>query len=119
MRDCGLDPINFDRTPYKVTYMQDGKKVTIRRVPPAKLHDVLPTDRVELTTRHSDDFPEGEKYTVKYISTRQPNIMQLENADGQTTFAPYFDTELRDRVAPRNGVDPRDEPINNRYLRWP
>lgn len=114
-----MDAITFNRTPYNVTYFQDGKKVTIRRVPPEKLHETLPTDRVELTTRHSDDFPEGEKYTVKHISTRQPNVLQLENDNGQTTFVPYFETELKDRVAARNGIDPRDEPVNNRYLRWP
>ena len=113
------DEITFDRRPYNVSYFKDGKKVTIRRVPPEKLHDALPLDRVQLNVRHSDDFPEGETYTVKNVTNRQPNILQLENSDGQTTFVPYFDAELKQRIAPRNGIDPRDEPINNRYLLWP
>ena len=116
-----MDPIKFDRTPYKVTYYQDGKKVTIRRVPPEKLHEALPTDIVKLTAPHSDDFPEGATYTVKGISTRQPNILQLENDNGQTTFVPYFDAELKEKkVYPReNFEDPRDNPRVNRYLTWP
>ena len=118
-KETHMDAIKFDRTPYNVTYMQDGKQVTIRRVPPEKLHDILPTDKVELNLRHSDDFEAGEKYSVKGVSSRQPNILQIENDAGQTTFVPYFDAELKSKVAARNGVDPRDEPINNRYLLWP
>jgi hypothetical protein len=112
--------IKFDRTPYTVTYKDlAGETKTIRRVPPPKLHDTLPTDIVTLTHKRNDDFPEGEDFEVKSISPRQPNTLQLVAADGSTTFVEYFDTKLKDEVAPRNGVDPRDRPKNSKYLLWP
>lgn len=112
--------IQFNRTPYKVTYYdQHGEKKTIRRVPPAKLHDALPTDKVELTSKRSDDFDAGGVFTVKHINPRHPNTLQLEDDDGRTTFVDYFNTQLRQKIAPRSGIDVRDEAVNNNYLLWP
>ena len=114
------DPIRFDRTPYTVHYVDlNGKPQSIRRVPPPKLHDILPTDTVELNTKHSDDFDAGDEYEVSYINPRHANTLQLKNKDGQTAFVEYFDVNLKEEVAPREGVDPRDKPVNNRYLLWP
>jgi hypothetical protein len=114
------DPIRFSRVPYTVTY-QDlaGKIQTIRRVPPPKLHDALPTDIVELTQKHSDDFEAGDEAEVQYINPKHPNVLQIRNGKGDTAFIDYFDMNLIDEVAPRAGVDPRDKPQNNRYLLWP
>ncbi len=114
------DEIKFDRAPYKVTYVDlHGEKKTLRRVPPAKLHDALPTDVVRLDRKRSDDFQAGQDYEVAGISPRQPNVLQLKRTDGQTTFVEYFDTTLKEEVAVREGVDPRDRPQNNKYLLWP
>jgi hypothetical protein len=88
-------------------------------VPPEKLHDALPTDEVRLNVRRSDDFVDGEDYTVKAINPRQPNTLQIENSRGETTFVDHYDVELQSMKAPRDGVDPRDLPVNNRYLLWP
>lgn len=112
--------VKFNRTPYTVTYYdQKGEKQTIRRVPPPKLHDALPTDRVELTTQRSDDFQKGESYEVKHINPRHPNTLQLVNEDGQTTFVDFYSARLDKKIAPRDGVDPRDEAISNQYILWP
>jgi hypothetical protein len=114
------DPIVFSRTPYTVRYVdQSGKQQTIRRVPPEKLHPMLPTDVVELTQKRSDDFKEGDAVEVQYINPRHPNVLQLKNDRGDTTFVEYYDLNLKEEVAPRDGVDPRDRPVNNRYLLWP
>lgn len=111
--------IQFSRQPYTVSYYQDGEKKTIRRVPPPKLHDALPLDKVELSHKRNDDFEAGEVYEVKHINPRHPNTMQLVNNDGQTTFVNHYHTVLKQKIAPRDGVDPRDESINNEYLLWP
>jgi len=114
------DPIKFDRKPYFVSWKDDqGNIKRIRRVPPPKLHEALPTDIVELTKSRSDDFKSGDDVTVKHINPRHPNVLQVENSSGQTTFVNYFDMDLKERVAPRDGVRPEDMPERNRYLRWP
>lgn len=114
------DGIYFSRRPYTVTYTDlQGEKKSIRRVPPPKLHEALPTDVVELNRKRSDDFPAGDDYEVSYINPRHPNTLQLKNDDGQTTFVEYFDVTLEEERAPRAGVDPRDRPVNNKYLLWP
>ena len=113
--------VKFSRKPYTVSYrsIHDGEIHKIRRVPPPKLHDALPKDVVSLTRGKNEDFQEGDEFEVKHIAGRHPNVLQLKNDEGQTTFVDYYDIELEERVAKRNGVDPRDEPINNRYLLWP
>jgi hypothetical protein len=116
------DEIKFDRTPYTVKYVDlNGKQQSIRRVPPEKLHEALPTDVVTLTRKRSDDFTADNDYEVQYISPRNPNVLQLKKPDGNTTFVEYFDTELHEegKVAFRNGEDPRERAINSKYLLWP
>jgi hypothetical protein len=114
------DAVNFPRTPYKITYRDlQGELKTIKRTPPPKLHDALPTDIVELTHTKNADYQAGDKLEVVGISPRQPNVLQVKNGDGQVTFIDYYDAKLDREVAPRNGVDPRDRPVNNKYLLWP
>ncbi len=115
-----VSPIRFSRKPYTITYKdQNGEMQTIRRRPPPKLHDALPTDIVELTSKRNDDWPEGEYHEVKHINPRHPNVIQIVNDEGQSTFVDYRDIRIEQEVAFRNGKDPRDKPINNKYLLWP
>lgn len=114
------DPIQFDRKPYFVTWKDEsGELRKIRRVPPPKLHEALPTDIVELSNKRSDDFKEGDAVTVKHINPRHPNVLQLQNSEGQTTFANYFDVKLKEKIAPRDGVPREQAPERNKYLLWP
>lgn len=87
--------------------------------PPRKLHEALPQDKVELNVQRNDSFEEGGVYTVKHISSRSPNILQIENDDGETTFVPYFELKLDEAIAPRDGVAPKESRQANKYLRWP
>ena len=116
-------PISFSRTPYIVTYQDlQGNQQTLRRTPPPKLHDILPNDVVELTVTKSDDFQAGESALVDNINPKHANTLQLKNSRGDTTFLDYFDVNLLNEVAPREGRDPVDQPsvqISNRYLMWP
>ena len=114
------DEVVFDRTPYIVRWRdQDGKQQQMRRVPPPKLHDALPTDIVELTADRSADFRAGKEVTVKHINPRHPNVLQIEDDDGHTTFVNYFETNLKEEVAMRNGVPREARPERNKYLLWP
>ena len=114
------DAVRFSRRPYTVTYRDmEGVQRTIKRTPPPKLHDALPTDVVSLNRKRNDDFDAGGEFEVKSINPRHPNTLQLEDDDGRTTFVDYFDVTLEKEVAFRDGVDPRDKPVNNRYLLWP
>ena len=112
--------ISFARKPYNVVYtdFHTGELVTVKRRPPAKDHEMLPTDIVELKTKKNDDWEEGGEYTVKHISHRQPNTIQLRNDAGDTTFVESFDLELVEEVAYREGKV-TDEERRNRYLTWP
>ncbi len=113
--------ISFPRTPYKISYYDlHGDKKTIRRVPPPKLHDILPEDEVEITRKKNDDFDAGDKLDVKSISPRSPNTLQIVNDDGQATFMSYLDLRISRRFAPdENGVTPLDQEESNQYLLWP
>ncbi|MFW7379778.1 MAG: hypothetical protein ACOH5I_13275 [Oligoflexus sp.] len=111
--------IKFNREPYTVRYTQNGEQKTYRRRPPPKLHEMLPSDIVVLTQSKNDDFQAGQEFTVKHINQRQPNILQVTNDQGISTFVDYFDLRMEEMVAKRNGVDPREFPQNNRYLLWP
>jgi len=114
------DPVRFDRKPYEIHYQDlHGQLQTIRRQPPPKLHPALPTDVVTLNHTKNDDFVAGEDLEVSYINPHHPNVLKLKDSDGRETFVDYYDVNLKDKVAPRLGVDPRDLPINNRYLLWP
>ncbi|MEN9836123.1 MAG: hypothetical protein RL011_2316 [Pseudomonadota bacterium] len=117
-------PLVFDRRPYTVYYQDiQGKVQSIKRTPPPKLHEVLPTDSVELTSTKGDDFRAGDVLTVENINPRYPNTLQLRSGSGDTTFVEYFDVNLRSEIAPRqDGRDPLDQPavkLSNRYLMWP
>jgi hypothetical protein len=114
------DPIQFDRKPYIVSYIDmDGNPQKIRRVPPPKLHDALPTDKVELSRTHSDDFERGDVVTVKTISPRQPNTLKVENADGKTVFIGYNEMFVKEKMASRDGTPPERMPERSKYLLWP
>jgi hypothetical protein len=114
------DSIKFDRRPYTVSYIDsEGQQQKIRRVPPPKLHEALPTDKVELTRRHSDDFPLDDEVTVKSISPRQPNTLKVENAEGQTTFVSYSDMKLKEKLTAQDGIPLERLPERNKYLLWP
>lgn len=114
------DPIQFDRKPYFVSWKdENGDIKRIRRVPPPLLHEALPTDIVKLTKAKSDDFKKGDVVTVKHINPKHPNVLQIVNSDGQTSFVDYTDMNIKEKRALRNGMDPQDLPANNRYLLWP
>ncbi len=114
--------IKFSTDPYYLKYTQEGKAKTIRRRPPPKLHDILPNDKVELTVKHSDDFLAGKEYKVTHINVRHPNILQLENSEGQTTFASFYDLVLdaEGRAKPKSRDSGNgDDPVSSKYLLWP
>lgn len=117
------ESIKFDRKPYNVTYYQGGVKKVIRRMPPPKLHEALPTDEVRLTRKYSDDFDSGDKLTVKNVNPRHPNTLQVIDDDGKTTFISYRDMELTKKVLKERPGEPQvesyDNPISNEYLLWP
>lgn len=113
------DPIVFDRKPYTVTYMKDGEKHTIRRVPPEKLHQMWPEDQVQLNVKKNDDWDAGGKFTVKGINPKHPNVIQIQNSDGEATFVSYRDLELKEARGMRGNMDALDLPENNKYLIWP
>ena len=113
--------IQFPRIPYKTVYkdFHTNEVKTIRRVPPEKLHDILPTDKVELTTTLGADWKEGNIYTAKFIGPRSPNVIQIEDSKVGTTFVPYFELKLDSEVAERDGGKRIDKASSNKYLIWP
>jgi hypothetical protein len=80
---------------------------------------MLPTDKVELTSKKNDDWDAGERFTIKNINTRQPNTIQVEKENGDYTFVSYFDLSLKERVSGDRFASPLDNPVNNQYLIWP
>ena len=114
-----MSEIKFSREPYKITYYKDGEKKVIRRRPPPKQHEMLPKDVVELNRSKNADFQSGEEFTVKHINQRHPNVLQVTNEDGVSTFVDYYDLDLKEVRSARNGVLPEDLPENNKYLTWP
>ncbi|MFK7873288.1 MAG: hypothetical protein AB8C84_08985 [Oligoflexales bacterium] len=113
--------IHFSRKPYQVIYkdFHTGELKTIRRRPPAKNHEMLPTDVVSLKNTRNEKWQESDEVTVRHISHRAPNVLQVENADGQTTFVPSHDLNLEEKVAWRFGQSSPESSDFNRYLRWP
>lgn len=109
----------INREPYKVTYYKDGVKHTIRRIPPPKLHDIEVQDEVSLLRSKNEDYQAGDSFRVMGITKRQPNVLQLVNEDGLSTFVDYYDAKLEEMRGPREGVEVIDLPVNNRYLLWP
>jgi hypothetical protein len=119
VEDAVSSPVNFSNQSYTVTYYQNGEKKTVKRRPPPVLHNMLPEDMVKLTQTKNADFAEGDEFKVKQINPRSPNTLQITDDDGNATFVPYFDLQLQEVVAPRNGVPPKEMPERNQYLLWP
>ncbi len=117
--------VRFTREPYTVTYYTEGEKHTIRRVPPPKLHSALPEDKVELTTSKNADFRAGETFEVKSISPRQPNVLQIVNEEGLSTFVDHYDAKLVSTAVDNllnegeAGKSADQAPIDSSYLLWP
>ena len=119
-------PIKFDRKPYTITYTdQNGEQQKIRRVPPPKLHDALPGDRVDISVTKSDDFEKGDAVTIKHINPRHPNVVQVQRSDGKTTFLNFNEFKFDAGSAGASGSNnsgagtAAERPINSRYLLWP
>lgn len=111
------------RRPYKVEYYKDGKKHVIQRRPPPQLHSLQKNDDVLIQRKKNDDWEAGAKVTIKNISPRQPNVLQVIGDDGKTTFLDYDSVKL----VGREGLDPEEaekiardaDPIGSNYLMWP
>lgn len=118
-----IQSVTFDRRPYKVEYYKDGKKQTLVRRPPPKLHDVLPGDTVTIRNRKNADWREDDEVSVKAINPRQPNVLQVSKPNGEYTFLSYFDCDAKPRANDEmyrdsSGKLVRD-PVGNDYLLWP
>ncbi len=115
-----MDVARVPTNAYYVTYkdFHTGQLMRIKRRPPKLDHEILPTDRVELKFTKNDDWKEGSIETVKSLGRRNPNVLQLENSEHQTTFVRSRDVLLQKRVAERVGAN-RDEVYTGRYLVWP
>ena len=101
---------------YKDFHTGELKKV--RRRPARVAHDMLPTDVVELSRRKNVDWTPGEEYVVKHISPRNPNVIQISNDEGESTFVSSTELESVERVASR-GEKRVDDPVASAYLLWP
>ena len=115
-----MNSIYFRRKPYNTFYkdFHTGEVKKIKRRPPPKLHNMLPTDVVELKSKKNQDWEQGEEYKIKHLTYRAPNTIQLEDDDGLTTFVSSFDLDLVEKVAYR-GETQADSPDANKYLIWP
>ncbi len=114
-----MQEIRFSRKPYDVTYrdFHTGELVTEKRRPPEKLHNMLPEDVVELSTKKNADWPAGEDVTVTDINYKQPNVLKVAKSDGSTTFVDYYDAELKEEVGYRENNQVRAK--SSKYLTWP
>lgn len=114
---------SHDRRPYMVSYTKDGVRHTIRRVPPPKLHDYLPEDKVTIRRTKGEDWEEGDEVTVRGVNRRQPNTLQVEGPDGKKTFLPYFDVAFKDRkgedIIMEDEMKVARDPLGSKYLLWP
>jgi len=115
--------VKFDRTPYTVSYMQDGVQHKIRRTPPPKLHGLQTEDKVTISRRKGEEWAEGDEVKIKGISARQPNTLQVEK-NGKVTFLPYFDVQFKERpgapdVIAQDGFKVAADPLGSKYLLWP
>jgi hypothetical protein len=114
-----------NRSPYYVRYRDaDGELKSIRRVPPAKLHDMMPDDVVTISRRRSDNWDDGEEVKVVGINPRQPNTLMVEKEDGKKTFLAYSDVKTKPRSASEVAYaeelkERASDPIGSDYLLWP
>ena len=114
-----MSSVRFTRRPYTVTYYKDGEKHTIRRRPPEKLHEAWPEDIVSFKQGKGEDWLEGEEYEVRHINPRHPNVIQLDDGEGNTTFVEYMDVQLEEANGKRDGTSIAEVSNRNRYLLWP
>ncbi len=103
-----------------VYYDEKGERQVIRRVPPPRLHTLLPKDEVTITRKRNDDWDEGDRVTVTATTDRQPNTLRVENSKGQHTFLSHREVAFKSR----NGEGAEElaldqDPIGNKYLLWP
>ena len=115
-----MSRIDFPTKPIQMIFKdyQTGELIKQRRRPPAKTHEMLPKDEVSLKSTKNLDWQEGQTFTVKHISYRSPNVLQLINDRGQTTFVESSEVNLEKHVGRRRGKQ-IDDPIQNKYLLWP
>ncbi len=120
-----VDTIAPQQKRYTVEYrdFHTNKLVKIERTPPAKIHDILPTDTVKLSTPRNADWKAGEIVSVRALTLRNPNVLQLEKPNGDTTFVNSQDVELmtrsRSHPAGEGEKSKSDAAIPSRYLLWP
>ena len=86
----------------------------------------MPEDVVELKRRKSDNFIDGDSVKVKHINPRHPNILKVENAQGQTTFISHYEMVVKQKVSNTtairdDSIDDKDSTsnIDSSYLDWP
>jgi hypothetical protein len=107
---------------YTVEYrdFHTNKLVKIQRCPPAKIHDILPTDMVKLSVPRNEDWQAGQSFTVRALTLRNPNVLQLEKSNGETTFVNSQDVELVSKPGtPSTTQGGGEASIPSRYLLWP
>lgn len=117
--------VDASRAPYVVSYRtSDGELKTVRRVPPAKLHDFQTDDVVTISRKRGDDWDVDQDVKVVGVNKRQPNTLMVEGKDGKHTFLTYSDV----RGKPKNQADQalqedfeerKRDPIGSDYLLWP
>ncbi|KAB8029982.1 hypothetical protein [Fluviispira multicolorata] len=112
-----IPPI-FDRTPYNVEYYKDGEKQTIRRVPPAKLHDMVAGDEVTINRKKGDDWDAGDNVEIKAINPKQPNTLTLQKENEDYTFLTYDDVDLKTKSM-QHLINEGKDPYGSQYLLWP
>ena len=114
--------IDIPRTPYTVKYQDlSGKSKTIRRVPPKKLHTLLPEDQVQIRQKKNDDWNKGEQVYIDAINPKQPNTLQLADDDNNKTFMSFYDVKTTDAKTPVlvEEAEKQKDMIDKSYLLWP
>lgn len=84
-----------------------------------KDNDMLPIDIVELKSRKNDDWNSGERFEVKHVSYKAPNVIQIRNEESdEATFVESHQLDLVEKRAFR-GRPSINSAAANAYLRWP
>lgn len=117
--------LSVHRAPYNVRYRTpDGEVKAIRRVPPPRLHDLVPDDVVTISQKRSDNWEAGEDVTVVGVNERHPNTLWVEDSDGKRTFLSYSDVKGQpksrgDQEYVEEIRERKRDPIGSDYLLWP
>lgn len=120
-----LKSASTTRSPYYVRYRDsDGELKSIRRVPPAKLHDMMPDDVVTISKKRSDNWENGEEVKIVGINPKQPNTVMVEKENGTRTFLSYTDVKTKPKTAAdveyaEELKERANDPIGSDYLLWP